>query len=335
MIRTNEVRPLYREVMREALKTAWHEPKLWVFALFAGILQTGGVYDVLLASFRETIAQLQSMPPSFFRTFGTSGGVQMWVHAWSVPGTWTNFGIGFAFAVVFFTLSIIAQGALVAGIDARARGERVIWKKTLAVGITHFLPVACLNLLTLGCIWVLNAFLYIPLVSVMRGAAVWNILLTLFTFLILCVVTVGFTAVHLFGLQFIIQKQLGFFRGVFQAWRLFLRSWVIVIEKAFVLLLIGMGILAAAVFVGLIASMPGFVAFIVFMAIGRFFFASIASAASEVVFFLVILVAAVFAVTFQYAAWSGVYVRLSEGGALSKWHRFTKWLHEEARLFHR
>ncbi|MDP3793557.1 MAG: hypothetical protein Q8R07_02275, partial [Candidatus Uhrbacteria bacterium] len=40
--------PLYREVVRDAWHTAWHERQWWVFALFAGILQTGGIYDAIL-----------------------------------------------------------------------------------------------------------------------------------------------------------------------------------------------------------------------------------------------------------------------------------------------
>ncbi|MDO8583581.1 MAG: hypothetical protein Q7R83_00175 [bacterium] len=334
MIRINEVRPLYRHVMREALKTAWHERKLWVFALFAGVLQTGGVYDVLITSFRDMIAQIQSMPEVYLRTYGTSVGVRSWMQTFSSSQTWINLAIGIVFVVIILGISFVAQGALVHGIQTRAQGNPVRFKESLRVGWKHLLSIFGLNVLSLGVLWLVNAFLYIPVVYVLRGPSVWNVLATLALFILLCVVTVCLTAVHMFGLQLIVQSG-GFWKNLRHTWSYFERSWVIVIEKAFLLLLIGMGILAAAIVLGLIVCIPGFLIFLAAMTLGFWTVASVVSIVSWLLFFVVLILAAVFAITFQYAAWHGVFVRLNEGQALSKWHRFTKWLHEEARLFHR
>jgi len=40
-------RPVYREVIPQALKISWRNPLLWIFGIFAAVLNTGGSLDVI------------------------------------------------------------------------------------------------------------------------------------------------------------------------------------------------------------------------------------------------------------------------------------------------
>ncbi|HEU0051276.1 MAG TPA: hypothetical protein VFQ60_04465 [Patescibacteria group bacterium] len=327
MIRTNEPRPLYREVLWEALRNAWHERRLWVLALFAGILQTGGIYDVFLSSYGETISDVHLASSSWLKMFGSSIGTKQLFSNFFATGVWPRILFALAIAIVLIICSLIAQGALTAGIAARARGERVPFKSLLTRGSARLGAIALLNIITLGLVWFFHAVLYIPVLFAVRGPAVWNVLATVLAFIVFGAVVISLTAIHLFGLQELLVKQGTFLQSLYRAWRLFEKSWLIIVEKGILLLLVGAGILGLAFIVGFIACLPLFAVLFAGLAIGQALVSFIASLMAWMVFLLSLVLAGTLAITFQYAAWNGIYRRISEGTAQAKWHRFTHWLY--------
>ncbi len=328
-----EPRPLHREVLREALRHAWHSRSLWVFALFAGFLQTAGMYDVLLNSFQQTVGEVRMASAGWIAQFGGPGKWGMMWDAISAPGAWSRMLMGALLALIIIAISLIAQGALVAGIVAKAKGQSARFKDLIITGFRHLPRIALLNLITLGIIALTRSFLLIPIVLFMRGASVWNLLGTLVAFIVFAFAVVIMTSLHRFGLQILMTQSVGLWEALFKACRLFQRSWVIIIEKAFLLLLMGAGILCVAFIASIVASLP---------ALGLLFggemihsrtLAMIGSALSWFVFFGGIILAGMFTITFQYSAWNGMYRRVSDGWAMSKFHRLAKWFHEEVHLF--
>lgn len=333
MIRKNQHRPLYREVMWDAFRTAWHTRSLWILGLFAGILQTGGIYDILFLSLNKIAGQIHMASSSWLGGFGTTFRTQNLWHDFLAMGI-GRFLLGSFLVLIFVILSLIAQGALTAGIGFRIRGRAFTLRQLLKIGLNCILPIAALNIISLGLIWIARSFIFIPLLFAVRGPSVWNIFGTIIGLLIFVFIVILLVSIQMFGLQAIVIHNASFAEAMQKAIHLFKKSWVIILEKALLLLILGVGIMALALVIFALTGIPLFLLWFAAIPLQAPVLALIVYTLLTILFFLVMGCAGMFAIVFQYAAWNGIYRRVSEGAALAKFHRFTKWLMEEFHLFH-
>ncbi|MBM3204600.1 hypothetical protein FJZ48_01305 [Candidatus Uhrbacteria bacterium] len=334
MIRKNVHRPLHREVMWDAFRMAWHNKTLWIFALFAGILQTAGIYDVLLSSVRQMSYQIQTASPDWVARFGSGGVFHSLAIFFTTPGGLNQLFVGGFLVLCMVVCSIIGQGALVAGIGLRARGRNAGFVSCLTFGLRYAVPVIGLNIVSLGLIWIARAFVFVPLLYAIRGPGVWNILGLLVGCILFAIVTILLTSIHLFGLQAIVLQGATFAEALLKSIRLFERAWLIILEKALLLLLLGIGILLLALVLFLFISIPAMLLLVFALLTQTPVLAAAGAWIIKALFFVVMIPAGAFAITFQYGAWNGIYRRLAEGRVLAKLHRWSKWLMEEFHLFH-
>ncbi len=334
MLRSNQSGPLHRPVISEAFRAAWHERRLWAFALFAGILQTAGIYDVVAASLRQMTQQISNASQTWLWSFGTPLGNEMFRDAFTSGETLQRLLVGGVLALLIVLCSLLSQGALVAGLHARARGRLIAWKNLVTIGFRHLWPVLLLNVITLGAIAIARTFVFIPFLYAARATSVWNVLGALVAFVVFVLAVIFFTSVHLFSLQVIINQNSHLLDALAKSILIFKKSWLIVIEKGLLLLVIGFGLLIVAFASFVILSFPWILLLLAGLLTHSVLLATLGWAILLLVFLAAVGLVGMFAITFQYGAWGGVYRRVAMSSASAKLHRFFRWLKEEFHLVH-
>ena len=319
----SKTRPLYREIVKQALSSSWHHHHLWVLAFFAGLLQTGGMYDVILRG-------ILSLPGAVYSAslFEQSSLVTWLSSPWqqSFLLGLTQFSArllslfyGITFLGLLFIVSVLAQGALVYGLAIRFRGAPPSLRSCLQVGGRSFWSVAILNILSLGGLAALRSILFAP--SLLRWSSD-SLTLGIIGTAIYAVGVLAFTAFHLLALNSVVLQKHPLAESLGRAWIQLKTHWLTIAELGVVFLVTGGALLIALVIAMVIAGIPlatlllsaalinwgGVVLFL--LALGAI--ALIGAA----------LVAGSFAVAFQYAAWQELTIRASQGQALSKLHRW-------------
>lgn len=320
MIRKNQPRPLYREILRDAFLTAWQERKLWIFALFAGMLQTGGMYDVLIRSGRIVSEKGNLvLTPRIFAFWPLDNPI-------ATVGFFERFLFASILVLAILALSVIAQGALAYGLGTRTRGKTPPLRQCLHIGAHHLFPVAFLNLFTLGLIGV-GRFIVIALLAMtVTETSYLNALVFLLTFGAFLVVTFILTTVHMFALNSIILEGASLWNGILHGYRLFKKSWFIILETGALLFVLGIALFLLAFVLFGIAGLPILLLLVSFMILptpGLFWLTMLVGIA---LFFTVMLATGALSITFQYDTWHRLFRRVDSGNAHAKLHRVLDWI---------
>lgn len=324
--------PLYRTIFREALSTAWHHPHLWLLAFFAALLQTGGIYDALLQSFRDlggvAVQQLQgsSLTQGLF-----SWAIQPMSEIGKSLGLLGSIGRieGLLFALVLLGIaagaSVIAQGALVYGLGIRIRGTVPPLSACLSMGGRYFWKTAGLNLVTLGLIAAFRVLVLLPFSTPLAQTSAWTVIGSLLAYFFYIFAVITLTAVHLFGLNSIVLQRYSLTESLMRGLAQAKQAWLVILELG-----LGFFALGVALFLGLsafyvIAGVP----LLILTLSAALLNANLAVTIFSGIFYAGALLAFIllgsFATTVQFSAWQHLSIRVAQGNALAKIHRlFTR-----------
>lgn len=324
--------PLYRTLFREALSTAWHHPHLWLLAFFAALLQTGGIYDALLQSFRDlggvAVQQLQgsSLTQGLF-----SWAIQPMSEIGKSLGVLGSLGRieGLLLALVLLGIaagaSVIAQGALIYGLGIRLRGNVPPLAMCLSIGGRYFWKIAGLNLITLGLIAAFRVLVLIPFSTPLAQTSVWTIVGSLLAYFFYIFAVITLTAVHLFGLNSIVLQRYSLTESVLRGFAQAKQAWLVILELGFGFFLLGTALFFGLTALYVIAGIPLLILTLSAALLNAGLAATILSGVFYVGALLAFILLGSFATTVQFAAWQGLSVRVAQGNALAKIHRlFTR-----------
>ncbi len=324
--KTEEHRPLYREIIPMSLRGAWRERWLWPLALIAGLIQTGGILDAFLVSTRETRIQAVTL---FDASWSQSFQV-MWLRVTRATD-WIdailagqNMLLAAVVVITTLALALVAQGALVFGIGGMIRGRRPTLQESMRAGTQVFGRILALNVITLGLMWLARFLMLLPLALYSQEPNAGLALTSVATTVLYIVTVLSLTAIHFFSLNAIVLQDTHVTPAIERAAEMLRSHWLTVIEIALILFGIGMLTLLGALglffamWLPLLLMMLGAVLMGMGSLFGFLYFVSV------ILFFVVMLVAGAFNLSFQYRAWQHLYMRLGEGGVLAKLHR---WLH--------
>jgi hypothetical protein len=328
--------PLYRTIAREALSTAWHHPRLWVLALFASLLMTGGMYDVIIRSLSalgEDAALLLSGSQSSLGYGLISWATQPFQEIGTMVGflgTLDRFQ-GILLSIILLGIvgasSMIAQGALVYGLGIRIRGEVPSLSACLAVGTRFFWKTAFLNAITLGLLWFFRTLVLMPFGTALEATTAWTVVGSITAYLLYIVAIIVLTSTHMLGLTSLILQKYSvhesFLRGLAQT----RAHWLLILEFG-----AGFFLLGAALYFGLaLAYVVAGVPLLVLTLSAALLDSGVAATLLNVVFFggalLMFLAFGAFATTVQYSAWNQLALRVAQGTAVAKVHRWFPFLH--------
>ncbi|HVM90914.1 MAG TPA: hypothetical protein VMU11_03395 [Verrucomicrobiae bacterium] len=328
MIRKNKIahRPVYREIIPPAVKGAWRERWLWPLALLAGLVQTGGILDAFLISSRN--AGLQSV--TLFDASWNASLVAMWSRIAHAPDGWTAVSavegmiISITIIVIIVGLSLIAQGGLLFGIGGTVRGNRPGLRESLRAG-AKFLPrVFALNIVTLGLMWLARFLMLLPLTLYSGQPSTGLALASVGMSIVYVVAVLSLTAIHFFALNSIVLQDGHVAESIERGIVLLRGSWLTVIEVSLILFAVGVLSFVGGVAAFLVIGLPVLLILLGAALANAALLAQFAWFVWATLFILIMLMAGAFNLSFQYRAWHHLYLRLGEGSALAKLHR---WLH--------
>lgn len=332
-IKPKEDTSLYRPVLAEAWQFARRNKKIWIFGLCASFAASGGIYDIVLRSWNDAFGRrLAATLPSdavipAFRDMATAA----LARAQGLPPA-LIVALLVALLVVAFVvwIAVTSQGAVIFAV----RGDRKKSSDPRAAfhaGLRHFWPVLLVDLgvkLLLALFVMINSY---PAERLITNPSAQNAGIYVVTFLIAIPLSLVTLLLSVYTMTAIVVRGEGVVDALRSALRTFSRHWIVSLEMAAVLLVIDVLVALGVLLLFLLLSVPF-----------AFMIGSVQLYGSSVGFWLVIILVGVVAAavmfvlgslltTFRYAAWTRLYLRLEERGAVAKIVRFLsaipRWFH--------
>lgn len=307
---------LYRHILKDALRTAWKYKAFWVLGFLAVFWGDIGAYQSLNRAFGElglflprTLALEGPLLPA--REAFTTGGFAMLIFL-------TLIALAFVALVVVAVTS--GRGGLIWAIARTKEKKSVPLNSALRRGLECFWP-----LLGIGVLSRLDIPLYFlildPVLSAGMGAVQFSLFALAFIFVTLLSIALSFLG--LYASAFVVLDDASLLRAIKGSLRLFARHWLVSIELGLILyvitFLLGFGIILALFVLGIPFILAGALAALM-QANAGVWFAIVVGALIYLIF--LVLVGAAYT-TFQYAAWTALFMRLRSGSAIAKVVRLT------------
>ncbi|MCU0679712.1 MAG: hypothetical protein MUF50_00140 [Planctomycetes bacterium] len=310
----------YRSILKQSWNNVWRFKHLWFFGLFAFVLSASNfdfLSNLLSAEKRAVLfsnilnfAQTGIIGKSFFK------GVHLIFQSDPV-GMVTFIIVGLivlALLIFILWLSVSSQAAIFSS-------TYLIYKKKtdldikagIRFGSKIFWPVLGVNILAK--LVLLSSFIIcsIPLFFLSEKSFTFDLFYTLL-FIIFAVISFVLLIVSKYAVAYKVIKNTSFISSLRSAWHLFIKNWLISVEISIVFLAVYLVSLVAGWLLSVIIASP-FIVISLFT--GSFAFWVIASAVNV----LVVIAVGMVLTSFQFSAWTQLFIQLIENGGRSKIER--------------
>jgi hypothetical protein len=299
----------YRPMLVEASRLTWERKSLWVFGIFAALISTGGVVDVVLTSFKKMewcgTLLTQLMKSSFIGYELAS----QYIQQLTLLGPDRARGL-IIFAtlvgVLLVVMATLSQGALILGLQAKKPQDPYSLKQNAQKHFWSLFVLAMLNkIMTL----ILLLLMTLPLFYFYLQTSTNSALLFFFLLVLLIPVLTVLNIVYLFALMDIVDGNNHPLDAIGRGWNLFKRHWLATLEYGLILFLFVS--VAGFLLIGLLLlfTVPYALIFTTTLLTGSFTFFLIANSLFALFIIAFILAFAGAATTFQYSAWHQFYTR--------------------------
>ena len=318
----------YREILRQAYLINRRHKFLWFFGFFAAFLGVGGELEPFFRSFfnlsttSENIFSLQELYKQGL--FGTLlGNLQSFfgTYPWQA---FFFFLMIFVLTIVLIWLAIVSQIALFDSASRIAGKREASYGEGYRVGNRYFGSVLLVNVILKGALYVVLTIVGTTLLSwfLVRDNVIGGLLFVFLFFIVLVPVSVVISFIVRYAIAYIViqGKQVG--ESMKLGWQLFKKNWLISIEMALIIVLIGIIVgLVMVVALGMAAVPFGLIA------VASLFFGSSTGVVVAVVIGTIawLAIAGILGgifVSFQYTAWTLLFLKLVENKAQSRLMRF-------------
>lgn len=320
-------RPVYREVIPQALKMAWRNPILWIFGIFAAVLSTGGSLDAVWKFFNA----IQNQGSELF--IGNTV-----VQIWNV-GTYGGFHFlpFFQALLALFALSIIllavagfacvSQGVLIQSIGGTWKnGAGGKLKAAMMASGRAIFPIAILNLLIIVSIWLTRFLVSLPLsIALGRDNALF-LAIYVVSFIIFFVLAVGLGIMQIYALNAMVLQGASLAEAFRRAWLVLKEHWLVSLETALLQALVIIGLTILSLIALLILCFPPAILYILAIFRNNFALFQISTGMFVGIALLFLVFFTGFTVTFQYALWTLMFRKFGEGGVVAKLHRVLRFV---------
>ncbi|MFA6161378.1 MAG: hypothetical protein WC766_04360 [Patescibacteria group bacterium] len=314
-------RPVYREVLPQALKTAWRNPLLWIFGIFAAVLNSGGALDACWKFFNS----IQTQGSDIF--IGQTV-VQIWHVGWIggfhlLPFFQALLAI-FSLTVIFLAVlafSCIGQGVIIQSVGSGKDGSLGRIKKAMLVSGRALLPIAVLNVIIIAAIWLTRFLVSLPLAMVLGRDSGLRLAIYLVSFIVFFVLAFFLSILQIYALNAMMSQGATLAQAFGRAWQVIKQHWLVTIETAILQALIIVVATIAALIALMILIFPPAVLYVLALFRQNFALFQLSSGIFAVIIVVFLVAYTGFTVTFQYALWTHMYRKFGEGGVMPKLHR--------------
>lgn len=321
---------LYRVVLNSAWVTTWKNKQLWLWGLFVGLLGNAGEYQLIVTAVSRVANR--EIPP-----LGISGGILLFpMGPRVVGGLWNAFTlqpfamfmllliglIVIALAIFFIWLTMVSVVALIQSTAAIDAGDGApTMSENIDAGSRHFGPVLIVYIFGRLLTWTLLSLLV--LLGALAGVDAYigfPFLLTGFIVVLPLLFAISF--VVRYTMLYVVLRRQGIMDAMESAIALFQRHWLISLELSFFLFLINLLVgIVMVIFIGLLA-VPMLIAAIIAWQTALYTWAFTMAAFGVTLLLIILFLFGSALGTYQWAAWTHLFLKLKERGHLSKLVRF-------------
>lgn len=317
-------RPVYREVIPQALKISWRNPLLWIFGIFAAVLNTGGSLDVIWKFWDSVQTQGSDL-------FIGDLAVNIWQTA-SMGGFSALPFLQALLALIVLTVillavgafSCVSQGVIIYSIGSSKDSKLEHLKKGLTVAARALVPVAVLNTLILASVWLVRFFISLPLAIALGKESTLFTAVYLVSFIVFFVAAMILSIMQIYALNAMFLQGATLAQAFRRAWLVLKEHWLVTIETALIQAALMMVLAIAAFIAILILSFPSGILYVLAFVLNSLplFYISFGIFIGLIIVSLTVLTG--FLVTFQYAIWTLMFRKFGEGGVVPKIHRLIR-----------
>lgn len=319
--------PIYREVLKHAFRTAWHDRQYWLLAMLAGILVTGGSYDVLWRAVTSITSQGNYLALPIGDKLVTALSrlhLSELDSIISIMGGLEVLLLLVAVTLTFAALSCIGQAGLVYAIGARRRGHDVKLSEAFSVGGRMLWPVAALDAVMAGAIWVLRFMAALPLYLALERTTTATYLVYIVSFSVFLLLSLVMSVVQIFALNGIVLQGAPTADAIRRGYEMFKRHWVVVFETAILQVVLTVAVWFVCTVSVVILMLPVLLLAMIASALHSGIVVGLAFTVGAIAIVLGLIAAAAFTIQLQYATWTYLFRRLGEGGVMPKLHRVAR-----------
>lgn len=298
---------LYRPFLREAWRLTWERKSLWIFGIFAALISTGGVVDVVwrtLEKVKQTESLLENLADTSFIGYDVAA---------SYIGQLATLGpervsfmvvVSTLLGILLVVMATLSQGALVLGL--RAKTPRDPHELRGQAG-EHFWSLFLVGLLNKLLMLFLVVLMTLPLLLLSFSSTLGHGLLFFVLMLLFLPATIIVNIIYMFALIDVVETGAHPLSAIHTGSQLFARQWLATFEYGAILffLVFGAGLLLMVFVALLLIPLSAFYA--VALLSGSFAVFLTFNVISACLIFAVLLTFGGACVTFQYSAWYHFY----------------------------
>ncbi|MDP2684628.1 MAG: hypothetical protein Q8P20_06320 [bacterium] len=317
----------YRDILKRAFDLVKHNKYLWFFGFFAAAMGGLGEFESVFKDYNS----ISETSDGIFTWQSLYQGGFFWIIVENIKTffsdfPWQAFFILLITAVVFiviYWLAIVSQIALFDAAHKLSRNKKTKYAEGYSVGNKHFFPVLAVNIGFRIILYGIFIIIAAPLLSwFLVGENVWGgIFFVILLFLIYIPISVIVSFIIKYTIAYIVIHEKKTWESVKSAWHLFKRNWLVSIEMALIILLLGILIGLVIILALGLAAVP-----FALIAIAAMFFGSTTGLAVAIIlgtltWFVIIAIFGSGYVAFQYSAWTLLFLDLVGDRAESKLKR--------------
>ncbi|MCR4313949.1 MAG: hypothetical protein NUV84_01740 [Candidatus Uhrbacteria bacterium] len=298
---------LYRPFLREALRLTWERKCLWIFGIFAALISTGGVVDVVwrtLEKVTRTESLLENLADASFIGYDV---VASYIGQLAVLGPERTSFIVVVSTLTGILLMIIAtlsQGALILGVRAKTVSDPYTIRREAGV---HFWSLFLIGALNKILMLILVMLMTLPLLLVSISTSLGHSLLFLALMLLFIPTTIILNIVYMFTLIDVVETNAHPLSAIHTGLRLFAKQWLATLEYGVILFLLIFGA-GLVLLIGMsLLLVPLSIVYVATLLTGSFTLFLTFGVITALLLFAILLTFGGACVTFQYSAWYHFY----------------------------
>ncbi|MBF8280855.1 MAG: hypothetical protein HW383_628 [Candidatus Magasanikbacteria bacterium] len=316
--------PIYRPILKDALRHTFRHPSLWILGILASFLGHLGAAELITRA-----ADVATGQPLMRAAFGyTTGAFSPLADFLGGPTMKDTLVLVFIFLlavillVAFIYASVTGQAALISAAHKLNFSKQYSFRAAWRQGSEHFWPVFSLNLLRRLVTVFLMILLVLPWWSLAPGAVGSRPWIFAPVFIIVAVVSILISFMIFFAICSVVLEKRPLATALKDAWQMLIKHWLASFEVAVILFALDLVILLATAVSFLLVAYPFYFLTVLFSSIGAQALLSFLLVVSLLVYAIIIAIVNGIAMTFEMLTWVGVWNQFRQGHIVSKVLRF-------------
>ncbi|MBI4592424.1 hypothetical protein HY733_03190 [Candidatus Uhrbacteria bacterium] len=298
---------LYRPFLRDAWRLTWERKSLWIFGIFAALISTGGILDVMWRSLQrveQTESLLKRLSDASFIGYDVAAS---YFNQLDVLGTQRTSFLLVALTLAGMLLIVIAtlsQGALILGIRSRLPKDPHALRCEAGTHAWSLFLIAVLNKLLM---LILTVLMTLPLLLISVSTSLLHGILFFVLMLVFLPATLIVNIIYMLALMDTVENGSRPLDAIYTSVRLFAKHWLATFEYATILFLIVLGAGAVFFLPLLLLFIPYSVLYVLILSSGSLSLFLTFNVVWACLILSLVLAFGGACVTFQYSAWYSFY----------------------------